>query len=42
MKLEELEGTMRSERDQHLVLFLPFLRLKTPYTVTFRRTREHR
>lgn len=33
MNLEELEKAMRSERDQHLVLFLPFLRLKTPCTV---------
>lgn len=33
MKLEELEETMRTQRDHHLVLFLPFVRLKTSCTV---------
>jgi len=33
MKLEELEEAMRTERDHHLVLFLPFVRLKTSCTV---------
>jgi hypothetical protein len=33
MKLEELEEAMRTPRDHHLVLFLPFVRLKTSCTV---------
>lgn len=33
MKLEELEEAARTERAQHLVLFLPFLRLKATCTI---------
>ena len=33
MKLEDLEAAARVEREQHLVVFLPFLRLKTACAV---------